>query len=154
MGNQEKAKCDEGLAGAKKAGIKNIVALRGDPPLGQEKWEVTEGGFACALDLIKYIRQQYGGHFGISVSGYPEGHPDVIKPVKDLGRPLTATEEGRATTHNGERCVCSDADYQKELDYLKEKIDAGGDVIITQLFYDVEVFLKFARDVRAMGITA
>ena len=38
--NQEKEKCDFGLQGAQKAGICNIVALRGDPPKGQEKWEV------------------------------------------------------------------------------------------------------------------
>jgi methylenetetrahydrofolate reductase (NADPH) len=37
--NQEKEKCDFGLQGAQKAGICNIVALRGDPPKGQEKWE-------------------------------------------------------------------------------------------------------------------
>jgi len=79
--NQVKEKCDFGLNGAKAAGICNIVALRGDPPKGQEKWEVTEGGFACALDLVKYTRQNYGDYFSLQVSGYPEGHPDVIKKV-------------------------------------------------------------------------
>ena len=57
--NQVKEKCDYGLNGAKAAGICNIVALRGDPPKGQERWEVTEGGFACALDLCKYMRKGY-----------------------------------------------------------------------------------------------
>ena len=47
--NQVKEKCDFGLNGAKQANICNIVALRGDPPKGQEKWEVTEGGFALSL---------------------------------------------------------------------------------------------------------
>lgn len=40
----------------KKQGLMNILALRGDPPKGQEKFEVVEGGFSCALDLVKYIR--------------------------------------------------------------------------------------------------
>ena len=37
-------------------GIQNILALRGDPPKGQENFEAVEGGFSCALDLVKYIR--------------------------------------------------------------------------------------------------
>lgn len=40
----------------KKAGIQNILALRGDPPKGQENFTVVEGGFGSALDLVKYIR--------------------------------------------------------------------------------------------------
>ena len=63
---------------AKEAGIKNILALRGDPPAGQETFTQIEGGFACALDLVKFIREQHGDYFGICVSGYPEAHPDVI----------------------------------------------------------------------------
>jgi hypothetical protein len=65
--NQSKEVCDAGLAGAKEAGICNIVALRGDPPKGQDRWEVTEGGFACALDLVKYMRSNYGDYFSIQV---------------------------------------------------------------------------------------
>lgn len=40
----------------KSYGIQNILALRGDPPKGQETFQVVEGGFSCALDLVKYIR--------------------------------------------------------------------------------------------------
>ncbi len=43
-------------AQVKKAGIQNILALRGDPPKGQENFTVVEGGFGSALDLVKYIR--------------------------------------------------------------------------------------------------
>ena len=43
--------------------------------------------------------------------------------------------------------------YAKELAYLKSKIDAGGEVIVTQLFYDCDVFLKFVDDCRQIGIT-
>jgi len=151
--NQVKEKCDFGLVGAKKAGICNIVALRGDPPKGQEKWEVTEGGFACALDLVKYMREKHGDFFSIQVAGYPEGHPDRIKPVKDLGRPLSVTERQRLVTMADGDYVCSDQDFEIELDYLKQKIDAGGNVIITQLFYDFDVFESFVRQIRARGIT-
>ena len=67
--NQAVSKVDEGLKGAIEGGIRNICALRGDPPLGQDKWEATEGGFNCALDLVKHIKKTYGNHFGLSVSG-------------------------------------------------------------------------------------
>ena len=42
---------------AKAAGIQNILALRGDPPKGEQSFTAVEGGFSCALDLVKYIRQ-------------------------------------------------------------------------------------------------
>jgi methylenetetrahydrofolate reductase (NADPH) len=60
------------------AGIQNILALRGDPPKGQEHFETVEGGFSCALDLVRYIRKEHGDWFGIGVAGYPEAHPDKI----------------------------------------------------------------------------
>lgn len=56
--NQAPALCGEALADAKSKGIRNIVALRGDPPKGQEKWEAVEGGFNCALDLVKCARRE------------------------------------------------------------------------------------------------
>merc|ERR1712086_991611 len=48
--------------------------------------------------------------------------------------------------------VCSDDDFEIELVYLKQKQDAGGDAIITQLFYDYEVFASFEKQCRAKGI--
>ena len=48
-------KLDLGLQ-AKSAGIQNILALRGDPPKGEENFTAVAGGFSCALDLVKYIR--------------------------------------------------------------------------------------------------
>lgn len=49
-------KLDNALEEVKKAGLQNILALRGDPPKGQEAFTVVEGGFGNALDLVKYIR--------------------------------------------------------------------------------------------------
>ena len=53
-------KVKEALKDAYDSGCQNILALRGDPPREQEKWEKTEGGFSYALDLVKYIRSEYG----------------------------------------------------------------------------------------------
>lgn len=140
------------LAGAKKAGIRNIVALRGDPPKGATEWKATAGGFACALDLVRFIRKEHGDFFHISVAGYPEGHPTVIKPVP-AGAALTPAERARVVTlEDGSEAVCYDADYAKELAYLKEKVDAGAHMVITQMFFDTGVFHSFAKDCKAAGI--
>jgi len=43
--------------------------------------------------------------------------------------------------------------YEEDLQHLKEKMDAGADFIITQLFFEVDVFIKFVKDCRDIGIT-
>jgi len=53
---------------------------------------------------------------------------------------------------DGNENVCCDEKWLEELNYLKAKIDAGGEVILTQLFYDAGTFLQFVRDCRAHGI--
>ncbi|KAG6579712.1 Methylenetetrahydrofolate reductase 2, partial [Cucurbita argyrosperma subsp. sororia] len=129
--NMPVEKIDHALQTIKSNGLQNVLALRGDPPHGQDKFVQIEGGFACALDLVKHIRGKYGDYFGITVAGYPEAHPDVI------GSNGVATAEG----------------YQSDLAYLKKKFDAGADLIVTQLFYDTDIFLKFVNDCRQIGIT-
>ncbi|XP_075663566.1 putative methylenetetrahydrofolate reductase (NADH) [Castanea sativa] len=129
--NMPVEKIDHALQTIKVNGLQNVLALRGDPPKGQDKFVQIQGGFACALDLVKHIRAQYGDYFGITVAGYPEAHPDAIG------------ENGLATLEA----------YHKDLVYLKQKVDAGADVIITQLFYDTDIYLKFVNDCRQIGIT-
>ena len=130
--NMPKNLIDEALKGAKEGGIRNIVALRGDPPKGKEDWEACESGFSCALDLVKYIRKEYGDYFCISVAGYPEGHPTVIKAVeggKDGVSKLSKSEQSRLVVVEEEEndttvtkyYVCSDVDFANEIRYLKKK---------------------------------
>jgi len=52
-------------------GVKNLLALRGDPPGGGE-FAATPGGFEYAGDLVRFIREQ--GEFSVGVAGFPEGH--------------------------------------------------------------------------------
>ncbi len=116
----------DALKTAYDGGIRNIVALRGDPPAGEETWTAADGGFTCALDLVKYIRSNFGSDFGISVAGYPEGHPNAISELKDGEMDgLTESEKKRCSEFDGKVYVCKDEDYKKEMDYLKEKVDAG-----------------------------
>ncbi len=63
------------------AGIENILALRGDPPEGMDRFEAVAGGFAHATDLIDFIRAR--GDFCIGCATYPEGHPESPNGVED-----------------------------------------------------------------------
>jgi len=128
--NIDEATVIEALHKAKASGITNILALRGDPPAGTDKWEATEGGCNNAVDLCKLIRREHGDYFGIAVAGYPEGHIDHFKDLPE----------------------CPPEAYKLDLQYLKDKVDAGADVIITQLFYDVDQYLKWVQDCRDIGI--
>lgn len=143
----------DALRTAYEGGIRNIVALRGDPPSGETEWTASEGGFTCALDLVKFIRSEYGDEFGIAVAGYPEGHPDAITDLtEEEAANMTEAEKGRCSFMDGVTRVCKDEDYEKEMVYLKEKVDAGADVIITQMFFDTKVYKTFVHDCRARGI--
>ncbi len=64
------------------AGIRHIVALRGDPAEGQSKYVPHPGGYAYASDLVAGIRRI--GDFDISVAAYPEGHVDSLNPEADM----------------------------------------------------------------------
>lgn len=118
--NMSKEDLRKSIEQCKKNGIQNLLALRGDPPLNADKWEKTESGFSYASDLVRFVREEFGDYFGISVAGYPEGHPD--------------------------------GSYEDDLRHLKEKVDAGADFVVTQLFYDCDGFLKFCKDAKEMGI--
>lgn len=98
-------------------GIKNILALRGDPVAGGPA-ECTD--FRNALDLVRYIKLRFPCvHVGIA--GYPEGHPDAPNRLA-------------------------------EIDYLKAKVDAGADYIVTQLFFDNRDFYDFYERCLIAGI--
>ena len=60
------------LAQAKGLGIKNILALRGDPPGGSGEFRKTEGGFEFSYQLVEFIHRL--GGFSVGTAGFPEGH--------------------------------------------------------------------------------
>lgn len=107
------------------ANIRNIVALRGDPPKGEVKFIPPPDGLSHAQELVKHIRQfeknEGTEQFGIAVAGYPEKHVEAESMEKDIAN-------------------------------LKSKVESGADLIITQLFFDNEFFFSFLRKVREAGI--
>src|SRR5436190_20050257 len=64
------------------AGIRNVLALRGDPPAGQSQFTATPGGFSNADGLAAFVRARHD--FCIGVAGYPEGHPQCLNRIRDL----------------------------------------------------------------------
>lgn len=123
--NMEPKLLDDALEKAKTYGIKNILALRGDPPRDLEYRDPsdTANQFVHAVDLVKYIKAKYGDYFCVGVAAYPEGH------------------------YNGIDAPPQSPEF--DMPYLKEKIDAGGEFIITQLCYDSEKFLQFDKLIKA-----
>jgi methylenetetrahydrofolate reductase (NADPH) len=90
-----KAEVDEVVRGYWEAGVRHIVALRGDPPTGAgTRYEPHPGGYANAAELVAGIRRI--GDFEISVGGYPELHPESGSLIADLDN-LKAKVDAGAT---------------------------------------------------------
>ncbi|KAJ2356821.1 methylenetetrahydrofolate reductase 1 [Coemansia erecta] len=92
--NMDRGQVDAALEGAKAAGVQNVLALRGDPPRGSEYWTACEGGFAHAVDLVRYIRAKYGDYFCVGVAGYPEGHVESTDAEQDFEHFVAKVEAG------------------------------------------------------------
>ncbi len=108
-----------------RAGVHNILALRGDTPGGETPAGDTPAGgstadFPHAADLVSFIRSRYP-HFSIGVAGFPEGHP-------------------------------AEPNRLKEMQFLKDKVDAGADYIVTQLFFENRDYQDFVDRARLAGI--
>jgi methylenetetrahydrofolate reductase (NADPH) len=103
----------------KSLGVRNVLALRGDPP-GGGQFNVTPGGFEFSNQLVEFIREF--DHFSIGVAGFPEGH------------------------------VACKAGKQVDWGYLKNKIDAGADYVLTQLFFDNADFYEFRDFLAKKGV--
>jgi methylenetetrahydrofolate reductase (NADPH) len=127
--NMNRALIDEALEQAKVLGIRNILALRGDAPRSDEYREEgqlpeqdSNKDFTWAVDLVRYIRKQYGDYFCVGVAAYPEGHSDESHPEHQ--NPMY------------------------DLDSLVEKTKAGADFLMTQLFFDVKAYDYFENMLR------
>jgi methylenetetrahydrofolate reductase (NADPH) len=101
------------------AGIDNVLALRGDPPAGEEQWVKTEGGLEYSHELVRLIGADYP--FAIGAACFPETHIHAVSPEDDL-------------------------------EHLAEKVAAGVDFLITQLFFDNSLYFDFVVRARAAGI--
>jgi len=118
--NAARGEVDEVIRAYWEAGVRHIVALRGDPP-GQigGVYAPRPDGYANATEVTAGIRAI--APFEVSVGLYPQIHPESGSLAHDV-------------------------------DVLKAKVDAGATRAITQFFFDVDGFLRFADAVRAAGV--
>ncbi len=84
----------EVLARMKDNGIRNILALRGDPPKGVEEWEPAPDGLEFCYQLNDLVRDTYGDFFSIGVAGFPEGHVNCPDKETDTGYLKIKIEHG------------------------------------------------------------
>jgi methylenetetrahydrofolate reductase (NADPH) len=103
----------------REAGVDNVLALRGDPPRGQERWTKTEGGLEYSRELVELLREDYD--FAIGGAAFPETHIHATSPEDDMR-------------------------------FLKAKVDAGVQFLITQMFFDNRYYFDFVDRARAAGI--
>jgi methylenetetrahydrofolate reductase (NADPH) len=64
------------------AGVENVLALRGDPPAGQDEWVQTEGGLLYSTELIELLEEHYG--FAVGAAAFPEVHPQAASANSDI----------------------------------------------------------------------
>ncbi|MDB2686214.1 methylenetetrahydrofolate reductase [NAD(P)H] [Mariniblastus sp.] len=89
----------EYLQQAKSQSVDSIMALRGDPPKGQDKFVAPEGGLAYANELVDLISKEFG-NFGVMVAGYPEKHleaPSMDVDLDNLKRKVDAGADAIVT---------------------------------------------------------
>ena len=117
--SQSKADVRNVLNFLKEKGVYNLIALRGDPPQGTEKFQPHPNGFRHAVDLVREAKRD--NFFSVAVAGFPEKHPDA--PT-----------------------------LESDIQHLKEKVDAGADAVITQLFFDNRFYYGYLDKVRRAGV--
>ncbi|MCP4329420.1 MAG: methylenetetrahydrofolate reductase [NAD(P)H] [Alphaproteobacteria bacterium] len=76
------AEIDDVADAYRQAGVKHVVALRGDPQEGEDTYRPHPGGYAFASDLVAGLRARHD--FDLSVAAYPESHPEAMSPEDDI----------------------------------------------------------------------
>ena len=116
-------------------GINNVMALRGDAMPHQKYFEPTKGGHHYATDLVQQIHKLNQGtylHEVVEVDNKPDFCIGVAGyPEKHIESPS----------------------LHSDLLRLKEKVDAGADYVVTQMFFDNQRYFKFVTMAREIGIT-
>lgn len=115
-------------------GIRNILALRGDPPDGQPHWKPKDDGYTFAYQLIEQIVKLNRGEYLPRTSG-----PD---PGKQEATDFCI----------GAAVYPEHPDPLERVEFFKRKVDAGADYAITDMIFDAEAFARFLEDCARAGL--
>ena len=130
------------LAEFKTAGIRRIVALRGDLPSGMAE----AGEFRYANELVEFIRAETGNHFSLEVAAYPEWHPQARSPKDDLDAFARKVKAG-ANSAITQYFYNADAYFH----FVDEARALGVDIPIVPGIMPIVGFTKLARFSDACG---
>lgn len=115
--------------------MNNILVLRGDKKKADPAFVAEPGGHSHAVELLRQVRDMNEGRY-------------LNRDIRNA----SPTDFACGVAGYPERH--SDApDYETDLLHLKEKVDAGADYVVTQMFFDNEKYFEFVRRCRAAGIT-
>ena len=144
-GGSTKEEIDSKLDNLAFLGIDNLVALRGDSLSGEKRFTPTPGGYSYASELVEAIRKR-DSSTSLGMTGERKGMTGERKGMTD-GRFCIGV--GAYPEKHFEA-----ANLETDIMNLKKKVDAGADYIVTQMFFDNQVFYDFVEKCRAAGISA
>ena len=116
--------CENQLMDHHYFGIRNILALRGDPPDGQPNWQARDGGYNYAYQLIEQIKKLNSGIY-LPRAGMPSGDQEAT----DFCIGAAAYPEH--------------PDEKERLEYFRLKVQAGAQYGISDMIFDPEVYARF-----------
>ncbi len=134
-GGFSKDETEDALIDLNFLGLDNILALRGDPSKGQRRFIAEENGHANSVELVQQIMDMNEGKF-LDKNLQKTFKSDFCVGV--AGYPEKHFESPNMET---------------DMQFLKEKVDAGAEYIVTQMFFDNSKFFSFVDKCRKMGIT-
>lgn len=115
-------------------GIQNVLVLRGDAEKHAPNFEPEKGGHRFAIDLLKQVSQLNNGIY-------------LDENIRDGGKSnFCMGVAGYPEMH------LEAISYESDLKWLKAKVDAGAEYIMTQMFFDNQKFFSFVKDCKAIGI--
>ncbi len=117
-------------------GIRNILALRGDPPDGQPEFQAREGGYNYAYELIEQIRKLNEGSYQSRAGG-----------------PEISGEREKTDFCIGAAAYPEHPDPAQRLDYFKLKARAGAEYGITDMLFDAEVYARYVEMLAKGGVS-
>ena len=116
-------------------GLNNVLALRGDALKTESRFHASQDGYANAVDVVHQIADMNHGK-------YIDGEIDNCHPT-NFCVGVAGYPEKHAECPN----------LELDLQYLKEKVDAGADYVVTQMFFDNSKYFDFVKRCRQVGIT-